>query len=347
MTSGRMNVHMLGHATAAIEATRGAREGNNAFIRYDNNARLETGEGQFLVESGISFEMLEEITSLPGSGLTKHHFSDKIVYAVRMGHRKLAASLIEHFYDYGFNKLHKETLRNDAEPLEKFAPISVTKKANENKKITPIHTAAINPNAAYLKELCVHAADPNEPDSENWYTIHYAAVCEGDGPLRLLLERETPIVLLNKIKESPLHCAARAGRVKNVELLVQALRKMPAPIVEDDAHDIDAEPAPKKAKPVVDPATNHMNAKDKHGHTPLHLAVKYGRYDVVDFLLKQPEINVEATTIASDNKLTPLIMACQNGDRRMADLLIEKGHAFVEQKLPSAACFIGASLTLL
>lgn len=40
--------------------------------------------------------------------------------------------------------------------------------ANENKKITPVHTAAINPNAAYLKELCVHAADPNEPDTENW-----------------------------------------------------------------------------------------------------------------------------------------------------------------------------------
>lgn len=132
MTSGRMNVHMLGHATAAIEATRGAREGNNAFIRYDNNARLETGEAQFLVESGISFDMLVEMTSLEGSSISKHHFSDKIVYAVRMGHRKLAANLIEHFYDYGFNKLHIQTLRNDAEPLEKFAPISVTKKGRRS-----------------------------------------------------------------------------------------------------------------------------------------------------------------------------------------------------------------------
>lgn len=41
--------------------------------------------------------------------------------------------------------------------------------ATENKKITPIHVAAINPNAAYLKELCLHEPDYNQPDTDNWY----------------------------------------------------------------------------------------------------------------------------------------------------------------------------------
>lgn len=60
----------------------------------------------------------------------------------------------------------------------------------------------------------------------------------------------------------------------------------------DEANATDGEPPPKKAKAPIDPVTNHINAKDKQGHTPLHLAVQYGRYDVVEFLLKQPEVNV-------------------------------------------------------
>jgi len=44
-------------------------------------------------------------------------------------------------------------LLNTKENLDKFRAISVTKKPYGNQAITPIHTAALNPNSKYLKDL--------------------------------------------------------------------------------------------------------------------------------------------------------------------------------------------------
>lgn len=52
--------------------------------------------------------------------------------------------------NWGFNQLHADVLSEDAK-LEKVLKQSVTKKANTNKNITPIHCASINPDASYLK----------------------------------------------------------------------------------------------------------------------------------------------------------------------------------------------------
>ena len=66
---------------------------------------------------------------------------------------------------------------------------SVTKKPHENKKITPIHCAAINPNVKYLKQLLDVEPDDSIRDEDNWQPIHYAAVCEGTAPLKFLMKK--------------------------------------------------------------------------------------------------------------------------------------------------------------
>uniref|UniRef100_A0A914YQ50 Poly [ADP-ribose] polymerase n=1 Tax=Panagrolaimus superbus TaxID=310955 RepID=A0A914YQ50_9BILA len=318
MTTGQANIHMLGHRTAKIEMTRGGRQGNNALILFDDLTINDMETGKRLIDSGVSFEMLSHADHLLYS-------KDSNIYrAIRGGHRKLAASMIEAWARYNFNDLHINTLKFDKQPLPKFMPISTTKKALGNKKITPVHTAAINPNVDYLKAILAVEPVFNQPDTDNWYTIHYAAVCEGSGPLKYLIDRGAPLSILNKNKESPLHCAARAGRLENVKVICDALQKEKLP----DAVDEDAI-IPKKSKQLSH-FGNMLNAKTKVNETPLHYAVKYEHLEVVKYLLKQPEIIVDAAMSAGAEKLTPLILAAQKGNLAILRELIDEGHAFMD-----------------
>lgn len=56
-------------------------------------------------------------------------------------------------------------------------------------QITPLHCAAINPNPKYLATLLAATGTRTITDKNGWQPIHYAAVCEGPGPLKLLLSR--------------------------------------------------------------------------------------------------------------------------------------------------------------
>jgi ankyrin repeat protein len=79
-----------------------------------------------------------------------------IYEAVRAGNINLAyesVKRINKFPNYGFNVLHEAVLNPKAKILEKFVKASVTKKANTNKDLTPIHCACINPNPDILKQL--------------------------------------------------------------------------------------------------------------------------------------------------------------------------------------------------
>ncbi|MFH4974945.1 hypothetical protein AB6A40_001654 [Gnathostoma spinigerum] len=325
VSTGTSNYYMLGRRTARVEMSRGGREGNNALLKYDVSILRDDNEYDTLVENNVSLPILERIVKYREDTdiLSCHVYS-----AVRYGNRKLAGEIARKYAKYGFNELHIQTLLNDNQPLTRILPISVLKRASYNRYITPLHTAAINPNPAYLKALMAIDLSYNVPDLDNWYTIHYAAVCEGPGPLKLLLDRRTSFTLQNKVRDTPLHCAARVGRVENVKLLIEAIKQM-----DEETDDVDAieeesehtaggdEPATKKKKKLKSP----LNIAGRRGWTPLHYAVSEDREEVVRLLLNEESVTVDSQSTALTMKITPLMLACQRGYKKVAEMLIKAG----------------------
>lgn len=50
--------------------------------------------------------------------------------------------------------------------------------------------------------------------------VHYAAACEGPGPLKVLIENGADTREADRDKNTPLHFACRYGRLANVKLLI-------------------------------------------------------------------------------------------------------------------------------
>ncbi|RCN27139.1 hypothetical protein ANCCAN_27128 [Ancylostoma caninum] len=206
-TTGRSNFYMLGRATRAVEMTRGGREGNNAFLKFEsgtdsdsgaqflienglsykelvklskeanitpsgregNNAFLKVESGtdsdsgaQFLIENGLSYKELVKLSKEANitPTINLNYMDGMVVVAARLGLREMASAFAEGPARSNMNDLHRETLKwafklilvKKAQCLtggtlpERILPVSVLKKGYNNANITPLHTAAINPN---------------------------------------------------------------------------------------------------------------------------------------------------------------------------------------------------------
>ena len=88
--------------------------------------------------------------------------------------------------NFGFNQLHSDVLSDDAQ-LDKVLRQSVTKKANTNRDLTPLHCACINPNPKYIKALLETGADLQTIDTDLRRPVHYAAACISSEPLNVLI----------------------------------------------------------------------------------------------------------------------------------------------------------------
>jgi ankyrin repeat protein len=113
----------------------------------------------------------------------------KVYEAVRAGNRRFAYEAVKQmvpFENFGFNQLHADVLSDNAK-LDKVLKQSVTKKANNNCDLTPLHSACINPNPNYIEALLATGADINTPDLDLRRPIHYAAACTRPEPLKILI----------------------------------------------------------------------------------------------------------------------------------------------------------------
>ncbi|VDN18861.1 unnamed protein product [Gongylonema pulchrum] len=109
---GQMNRYMLGHATAAIQMTRGGREGINALLDSSHSQCL-SNQLHIFIRRNVPFEILAFLVKTGWAD-----FADKVYKAVRYGHRLLAAYMIKAYSSYNFNDLHSETLTNNTQPLK-------------------------------------------------------------------------------------------------------------------------------------------------------------------------------------------------------------------------------------
>jgi len=83
--------------------------------------------------------------------------------------------------------LHAASLGDDKDMGNKILKQSVTKKANTNKNITPLHCSCINPDPYFLKTLLDANPDFEVLDDDMRRPVHYAAACESPEPLKHLI----------------------------------------------------------------------------------------------------------------------------------------------------------------
>ncbi|XP_013405042.1 tankyrase-like protein, partial [Lingula anatina] len=311
--TGYYNRRSLGiRAVRRLNMSRGGKEGNNAFTKDLDKDDDEEELLPFVLKHGVSAEMLTFL--MVNKFLDKNEVFEHIYMAVRHGHNKLACKLMEEYDNQGgyaiggFSNFHKEALTFDGKQDWK-APIreaSAKKKANqENMKITPIHCAAINPNAKYLAKLLSAAPEYNLMDHEMRRPVHYAAACTGTGPLEYLIGKGVSTSEIDKQGYNPLLIAAETGREHNVDLLLKTAK---AQVSADE--------------PVGKYGFGGLNAPNKASMCPIHLAIMNGHQKVVEVLLKYG-VDIEKPLNADNGKVTPLMLAASKGDVAMVKLLIK------------------------
>ena len=157
---------------------------------------------------------------------------------------------------FGLNFLHHKALTSkNLEELGEFKAVSTKKKPYGKAMIYPIYCAALNPNPEILKAM--YEVIDNKLIADEYFgnVLHYAALCEGDGPMKYLLEQGLPIDMMNQLKETPLLLAAKYGRHAVCEALLEK-------------------------------GASWKKMKDKKGYGPMHYAAIYGHKEVIKSLVK-------------------------------------------------------------
>ncbi|XP_059138557.1 poly [ADP-ribose] polymerase tankyrase-like isoform X2 [Physella acuta] len=318
MDTGVYNPAFLGiRSVRTLKVSRGYKEGNNAFLMEENEESIDKESViQHWMKTGVPVETMETfILSLSAANKTTrddelHAVIDAISIAVSRGNLALAAKYVseaERLGGFGFNFLHKEVLSYEKEDLRDIIlAASVRKKPFSNDSITPLHCAAINPNVKYITRLLSIEPDVNIQTKSNARPVHFAAACEGTGPLEFLIKRNASVNETDNSGNLPIHYASRSGRAKNIDVLV------------------------KHAKSEVDAVINEkwgigmVNRPNRFSYCPLHMAVEEGQLDAVRTLIKNGA-DVNKPLSASKHRITPLMIAAQRGDLNIARLLVQNG----------------------
>ena len=107
------------------------------------------------------------------------------------------------------------------ELLKKMRKTNVTKKANDNLGISPLHCACINPNPLTLKHFIEVGDDLYVYDLDLRKPVHYAACSSSPENLKVLMEKGVDVRDTDKIRKTPLMYACQYGRLENVKLIVE------------------------------------------------------------------------------------------------------------------------------
>ncbi|KAG4073918.1 hypothetical protein HA402_014123 [Bradysia odoriphaga] len=324
-TTGHNSTMMFGHALRKVCVGRGGKEGNNALLKDSHIYSYNQTQSNYITSEmareslafGLTKSFIQKLSeSFPEQQSSIYsNYLCGIVYAIRSGHNKLAGQLVEEALTkggYGFNNLHKEVLLNTNEPLTPFKSVSVIKKVLYNDRVTPLHCAAVNPNADYLNALLNSRPDYSILDTQNWSIMHYAAVCTGTGPLKLLLARGISTSQVNKDGDTPLHLASALGRTENVKLILQNEEK------EQENEEFE-EVVPK------DISGSLLKRANKVGQTALHRAAEAGHSDIVSILLAAGA-DPDKFTPARYDKLTPFMLAARQGHVNVLKTFLTHGY---------------------
>jgi ankyrin repeat protein len=187
-------------------------------------------------------------------------------------------------------------------------------------KFSPLHFAR----SAEMVELLVldHYADPNLVDDFGYAPIHFCTIANDIDALRALLEYGADGNLFLPSHGTALHQAAQCS-LDAVEILVFYMADVE---VRDVQFNTPLHLAAKAGKTdvvkfLVEEWPEGMRATNCFHATPLHLAAEAGRTDVVDFLVEQWPKGMKQGDFRRN---TPLHLAAKAGKTDVVKLLVEK-----------------------
>ena len=199
-------------------------------------------------------------------------------------------TLIQYGADINARDLNDKTLLHFAsgysnQEIVEFLLMSnqISVNATNNNQATPLMFACSDGGRLdNMKTLIQYGANINARDSNGSTLLHYASGCSKQEIVEFLLKlNQISVNATNNNQTTPLMLACLdGGRLDNMKTLKQ--------------YGAD------------------INARDINGLTLLHLASRYSKQEIVEFLLKLNQISVNAT---NNNQATPLMFACFNGGR--------------------------------
>lgn len=161
---------------------------------------------------------------------------------------------------------------------------------------TPLHYAVLQNQPEITKALLVLGADPNKLDDHAFSPLHAAVRLPEAGACvdALLSQKIINTEAHNDAGWTPLQLAAEAGSLHAVRSLVHA-------------------------------GANVNNTDMCYGRTALHIAVEGGHKDIVEFLLKETDIEVNKCNFSGNTALHSAVVYPGNRAKELCTLLIQYG----------------------
>jgi cytohesin len=175
-------------------------------------------------------------------------------------------------------------------------------------RFTPLGFAIRDKNAALVKLLLDHGANPNQRDAEGYGPLHRAAMIPDNAAvIRLLIKRGANVDLKtsNNVTSqigvfggglTALHLAILTvfhTNIENIRVLIdigKAKLNVKSSLGDTPLHKAASRENGERIVQFLIDRGAHINAKDNRGWTPLHTAAFYGRMDIIKTLLEHGAI---------------------------------------------------------
>lgn len=199
---------------------------------------------------------------------------------------------------------------------------------------TPLHVAAERGYAEIAKILLDHGADVNARDLRGNTPLHYAALKGNVELVRLLLERGADPFALNTAGEAPADLAAEKGHAQVAQVIKswrrakerggvperETVEAVSVAGLEGELFEAVRRGDARRVEGLLEKGAD-PNCRDENGLTPLHIAAKFGRVEIIRRLVtKGADPNARGR-----NSATPLHLAAESGQEEAARLLVELG----------------------
>ncbi len=241
--------------------------------RTDINAK--DGEGRTPLHLACRMERVEVATKLLAQGahptlydkggLTPLHHAAEAnadqIFAMMTANTALKIDINAPTRDEGMTALHLAVRDNHQMLVHKLLELGADPSRAAKNRLLPLHYAILSDQLTSAENLLAGLRLKKQPldqyrDQNGWSLLHYAATRETPQMAAMLIAAGCSPAVDADTGDTPLHIAARAGRMAVVEYLVESK---------------DAD----------------MIARNKNDETPLAVAMRLGRKDIADFLMQK------------------------------------------------------------